>query len=526
MARKFLTPLLVLLSFAGFLIHFRALSFFSVDDAFISFRYAFNLAQGNGLVFNPGERVEGYTNFLWIVLLAPFIKAGVHPLTAARILGVFSSLLLLFAMLLFSFRRCSGPAPVRVLAGLFTAACGGFAAWAAGGLEAVLFTLLVFSGSALATVENARTCRYAAASACLLALSALTRPEGMMISAAVFLYLLARLYRGRVSKKDVLAWAIVLGLILVPYHLWRLQYFGYLFPNTYYVKSGGGWIQRMHGLEYFGRFLRTAGLAALFLPGLLLAPAENRRWILFFLYLCLALSLGVIYVGGDWMPMYRFLIPLLPFLFLLIQESLARLYAFLEKRRGRALSAAVITLLTLLTCLYLLAPGFATRDRSLLGLSDRDHMKTAAGRVDRWTLIGKWLKKTAKKDSVVAAATVGATAYYSELDIIDTFGMTDLHIAHTTMSVSESNRIMGHQKGDGAYVIGRRPDYIFGLNALTPVARDKQFIRKFFGSKTNREIWASPEFHAQYRFHCLPLDGYYVNFFKRAPDAGDGEEKE
>ena len=47
-----------------------SLSWWLTDDAFISFRYARNLLEGHGLVFNPGERVEGYTNFLWVLELA------------------------------------------------------------------------------------------------------------------------------------------------------------------------------------------------------------------------------------------------------------------------------------------------------------------------------------------------------------------------------------------------------------------------------------------------------------------------
>src|SRR6185437_4110074 len=56
------------------------------DDSFISFRYARNLAHGNGLVWNVGERVEGYTNFLWTVIAAGAIRAGLHPGQAALVL--------------------------------------------------------------------------------------------------------------------------------------------------------------------------------------------------------------------------------------------------------------------------------------------------------------------------------------------------------------------------------------------------------------------------------------------------------
>jgi len=526
MPGRLVTVFLVIFSFAGILFHFKALSFFSVDDAFISFRYAQNFIHGNGLVFNPGERVEGYTNFLWIILLSPLMKAGIHPLTAARILGFGSALLLMACVLFFSYRQGSGPFPIRTAAGLFSASCGGFAAWAAGGLETLLFTLFIFSGAALAATGGRNKISHAGASAFLLALGALTRPEGVMISAAVFLYLLVRLSRGAVSKKFILAWLFILAGILFPYHLWRIHYFGDFLPNTYYVKTGGGWTQRAHGLHYLTRFFRTAGLPLLFLPLLLLPSGEKRRWTGYFFYLACVMASGVVYVGGDWMLMYRFFIPMLPFLFLLIQESYAKTFIWLEKKWGRTFSLSAVIFLVLLTCFYLIAPSLNSRNRSLLGLSERDHMKTAAERVEKWSIIGRWLKNTAKRDNVVAAATVGATAYYSELTLIDTFGMTDRHIARAPMSVSERSRIMGHQKGDGNYVIRRGPDIIFGLNALTPVPRDKRFIRKFFGSKTNREIWAHPDFHRDYRFYCVPLEDHYLNFFKKEPgfNSMDGAE--
>src|SRR5438105_15822381 len=58
------------------------------DDSFISFRYARNLLRGDGLVYNPGERVEGYTNFLWVVLSAGAMGLGVAPELAAQVLGI------------------------------------------------------------------------------------------------------------------------------------------------------------------------------------------------------------------------------------------------------------------------------------------------------------------------------------------------------------------------------------------------------------------------------------------------------
>jgi arabinofuranosyltransferase len=60
---------------------------FTVDDSYISFRYARNLARGLGLVYNAGEHIEGYTNFFWTVLLAGGIRIGLDPVLLAKILG-------------------------------------------------------------------------------------------------------------------------------------------------------------------------------------------------------------------------------------------------------------------------------------------------------------------------------------------------------------------------------------------------------------------------------------------------------
>ena len=57
-----------------------SVAWFLTDDAFISFRYVRNLLEGHGLVFNPGEYVEGYTNFLWVVVLAIPHWLGVDPI--------------------------------------------------------------------------------------------------------------------------------------------------------------------------------------------------------------------------------------------------------------------------------------------------------------------------------------------------------------------------------------------------------------------------------------------------------------
>src|SRR4051812_28692572 len=117
------------------------------DDAYISFRYARNLAEHGQLVFNLGERVEGFTNFLWTVLLAAGIKLGVDPVISSRLLGLAFAIGTIAVAVRLSLRLDhERPSRWHAVAPLGLAATGAFACWCTGGLETQLFTFLSFYG--------------------------------------------------------------------------------------------------------------------------------------------------------------------------------------------------------------------------------------------------------------------------------------------------------------------------------------------------------------------------------------------
>jgi hypothetical protein len=117
------------------------------DDAYISFRYARNLAEHGQLVFNLGERVEGFTNFLWTVILAFGIKLGFDPVAASRFLGVVFGVGALALVVRLSLRLDDEqPSRWHFVAPVGLAATGAFACWCTGGLETQLFTFLVLLG--------------------------------------------------------------------------------------------------------------------------------------------------------------------------------------------------------------------------------------------------------------------------------------------------------------------------------------------------------------------------------------------
>src|SRR3989441_194942 len=182
-----------LLATLALLLAHAAVYWFLTDDAFISFRYARNLRHGDGLVFNPGlDRVEGYTNFLWVVLLAGGGALGVPPETAANLLSLAATLGLWGLVIRFTL-RFPPPAERRwliLVPPLFLAATRSVAGWSRGGLETRLFELLALGGLLRLVVEVQAQGEHGrlerAVAPILLALATPTRPRGLGIAAAGF----------------------------------------------------------------------------------------------------------------------------------------------------------------------------------------------------------------------------------------------------------------------------------------------------------------------------------------------------
>src|ERR1051325_2370710 len=189
---------------------------FLCDDAFISFRYARNFAQGHGLVFNPGhERVEGYSNFLWVLILAAGQVLGIAPEHAANPLLILCGLGVIALVLRFCWRELpEGASPYWLLAPvLLLAANRSFGMWCTSGLETKLYELLVVAAVFSTIREMDEMAQHRSAfpiSAVWLALAALTRPDGLLYAACILIARVLWQIRFR-----TLAWRpLIVGTIL------------------------------------------------------------------------------------------------------------------------------------------------------------------------------------------------------------------------------------------------------------------------------------------------------------------------
>ncbi|MEL6181551.1 MAG: hypothetical protein AAFS10_21515, partial [Myxococcota bacterium] len=227
------------------------------DDAFISFRYADNLVQHGELTYNVGERVEGYTNFLWTLIIAGVLALGGDPVVWSKILGVLCSIATLTLLVLFTHRglgalddRVSERSPLwACLAPMLLAINPAFACWSEGGLETALFTLWITAALLRYTIERSHEDAFPWSGA-LLALAAMTRPEGVLVWGLLGLHRLgwqALVERTTLPQRDAWIWGALFVGIYLPYWLWRTWYYGYPLPNTYYAKGdqplwGLGWL--------------------------------------------------------------------------------------------------------------------------------------------------------------------------------------------------------------------------------------------------------------------------------------------
>ncbi|MFQ5600848.1 MAG: hypothetical protein ACE5G2_09885, partial [Candidatus Krumholzibacteriia bacterium] len=207
-----------------------------VDDAYISYRYAEHLAAGRGLVFNPGERVEGYSNLLWVLLLTGFARMGANLEIVSQVLALGCSVgALLLAV--HALRQLFGvhSALLAALVVLGLAASGYYAAWSVAGLESTLFGFLLLAAWYRFVIEVREGSGALQLLAPLLALLALTRPEGVFLAlGGVVLRLVLVARRGRPLRggETLVFVAIVCGTLAL-YEAWRFAYYGpHLFSNS------------------------------------------------------------------------------------------------------------------------------------------------------------------------------------------------------------------------------------------------------------------------------------------------------
>jgi len=467
-----------------------------VDDAYISYRYARNLIEGHGLVFNVGEYVEGFTNLLWTLLVAGGLALGFQADSTGHALGLISSVALLVATYLYA---CTGlPASRRWIAAIpvfIIVSSISFAEWSVSGMETPMFAAAVTF--ALAAYARSRL-GWATIAVCV---ATLTRPEGVLIAAILFAFHLASSWR---QGWQAWRWPLVFAGLVALLTVFRLVYYGSPLPNTFYAKVGG--IPIIAGLRYVSRFLRDGAMWLLF-PALIALFGDRRLWpgVAF----ALLFTGYVIAIGGDAFPHSRFLVPVLPCLAVLGVRGAETAY-----QANRYLGVAVSLTIPTAVCWHIfgavpavillftgalafawtlaihfgriwvvpalaliLAAGFVVDYQygsPARSEGVREHLRSSkrSVRMQRsaygMAYLGAYAERLAQmllrerpRPKLVACPGIGAVGYYSRLPILDIFGIIDPTIARSKPEGLIRVRLVpGHHRSNADYVFSRQPDFI------------------------------------------------------------------
>ena len=494
-------PWLVLLGWLA------SVGWFITDDAFISFRYVRNLLEGHGLVFNPGEYVEGYTNFLWVLELAAIWGLlGIRPEDAAQWLSVIYTAGTIVVMLWWVARM---PALrhrwlVAWMALGLVCSSATFAVWTSGGgLETRQFTFFTLVAVACLAVFGANRWGLLAASLSLAA-AALTRPEGLLLAVCcVGWYAVHQLVTvRRVDWRQVLALAGPFAVMIGGHFLARFRYYGEWLPNTYYAKHVGPWYES--GFRYLWAAAIETGLYLL-LPLAYMALRSQWRERRDGLYALVLLGIGthiayVLEIGGDFFE-YRpldFYWPLLavpaaegivqagsglsaglqrfshhlrwagartlaislfvPVLFYasLIQGALLLEYASILERdevlpEHVALDQQIAGwMLGVPGMPALIAVSNDLRQqirRQVVGQRSQEHGVHADHAIEKWQPYENTERGIIPSDAVTVQGAIGIVPYYvPDLTVIDMNGLADATIARNPFNYPNHKRIIAHDR--------------------------------------------------------------------------------
>ena len=436
---------------------------FIQDDAYILMQYASNLVHGQGLIWLPGERVEGYTTFLWTLILAIPIALGIDPVAFAYGAGLvcFAGTLAVAWSLA---TETTGSRSVALLAIVLLGTNFTFSAYATGGLETQLQAICVtgFFALALPPLAGGRPGAGRLVALSLAgAMALLTRLDSALLIAPPALAVAIALVRGRrpgEAARGLAALTLPALVIVGAWVVWKVGYYGDLLPHTFYIKAGGI-TSPMRGVRYVWEFLTSYA----FLPfalGIVVAAGALAKRIRGCVWMLAAVVMWVAYiirVGGDFME-YRMFVPILPLMAILA----AHMIASLTPRAARvALVAVWLAASTGHALLFRIE-----MDTESIGMLHGHVADPQQGWVLAGTRLGEEFGPV--RDSILAATmAAGAITYHSRLTTLDMYGLMDRWVARN--GLVQSSTKPGHQRvATLEYLLRRRVNLVIGHPIIIP----------------------------------------------------------
>jgi hypothetical protein len=391
------------------------------DDAYISFRYVARWVTGQGLTFNPGEQVEGFSNPLWVGVLAlsQLLLPAVTIVDAARVLGFSAAVISLVAVAAIVMRSSPGRESTAFAYAAFILVCTpGFHLYATAGLETPLLGMLI-TLAVLLSVADTFTARLGAA-ACL-GLAATCRPEAPLYALLWWIFTSGASKLRTHPGREMLV-MVLLGAPFAAYEAFRLVYFGDLLPNTFTAKPPGIF-GGLFGIGYVLQWVTALGGPVLLVVWILKrSPLETNAHHLFRAAggPVLAATIFVAYSQGDWMPFGRFLVPVAPLLAACAGTVLAR-WTF-DTARERGVPSRRVVMPVAIALGLSAAAAWGVELRAYMRNEGLSHIMRGTDQV----AAGRWVAEHIRAGSTVATKRLGGISFAApDLVFWDLFGLTD-----------------------------------------------------------------------------------------------------
>ncbi len=394
------------------------------DDAYISFRYADRLAHGKGLTFNPGEKVEGFSNPLWTLIISVLVYLTSLPtFEIAKFLGILCSMLT-FICVWKIFRQSQSDFESSIANfGLFSVMLlvnPGFHVYMTAGLEGPLLMFLLTAGVSLSLAKKSS---HNYVSAIVFGLVSITRPEGLLYALLWFVFTFRKINTKSTLGQELLR-LLMIFLPWVFYQSFRMLYFNDFLPNTFTAKPPGAFGGDKFGIGYLLPWLGAlGGFVTIGLISILKINHSKQDKAIFKSCAGLIITsiIFVVYARGDWMPFGRFTTPIWPIVCLClitwIQSVLEKLNEYSLIRLpgiAKVIIAIGIIFSSILVWTIPIIQYGGNHDINML-MRGHDQAK-----------VGKWLTENVREGTTVATFRLGGISYFAPKMIFwDLYGLTD-----------------------------------------------------------------------------------------------------
>ncbi|WP_298909221.1 hypothetical protein [uncultured Aliiroseovarius sp.] len=455
------------------------------DDAYITLRYARTFVETGLIQWNPGEWAEGYTSLLHVIVVSWFMRLGLAAVASAQLLNAVAVAVLLVMTALSARAILPGRENQlgRAATLLTVASSTPIAIWVLGGLEAVIVAAFLASGLAalLTYLRQPRTgLLFLAALAYTLAI--LTRLDASVFIAGSGLGLL--LAGPGAGRTRLISAVIVVGIPAAVSFIqmgFRWQIYGELFPLTFYAKADLPLSEKLvNGAEYLATavvIIPTLGIALAIVAVMFRAGSLNAASRFLLSAICLQL-LYILWAGGDHMPWARMMVPLVVPMALLLLACVSRMDL---RARNITLGASALAVV-------------------VVAIVEPPKLKDPAAFYGE--IVGQYINDTWPEDITIALNTAGSTPFVAgeKRAFIDMLGLNDVTIAkrENVPMLAERQSWPGHAKGDGAYVLARKPDRII-IGPVTGVDVSEAWFL------TGKELELMPEFSQCYKRVVEPV---------------------